>query len=304
MRIASVVVGMDFSDTAVESAAWVADHFAPDAAMTLIHVIAPLDQPAYAGHLVPSSQAFEAVAREYADTHLREVADSLAGKVVRREVRVGKPYEEITRIATEIDADLIIVGPHGDRPRSRPFLGTTAERVVRTSRLPVLVVANPPAGVPRHILAAVDDAAITETLLAWTRDLAAEFDADVHLLHVWSEAIYSHVASMSYATTATEAGARIEIAAELHDAALHWLRELARTGVPRGPVTATVTHGKAGDATLASAAAIPAALIAMARRGRGLAPALLGSTVRTVLHAAPCPVLVVVAPSESKGESA
>ncbi len=304
MRIESLVVGMDFSETAVRSATWVAEHFAPTAAMTLVHVIAPLDQPAYAGHLVPSSQAFEAVAREYADIHLREVANSLSGKVVRREIRVGKPHEEITRLATEIGADMIVVGPHGDRPRPRQFLGTTAERVVRTSRVPVLVGADPPAGRPRHILAPVDDASITQSVLLWTRDLAAAFDADVHLLHVWSEAAYSHVASMSYATTKSEDDARREVNAELNDAAEHWLHELARTGIERGRVTATVTHGKPGHVTLETGAEMPADLIILGRRGRGLvAPALFGSTVRTVLHGAACPVLVVVEPSESERQS-
>jgi nucleotide-binding universal stress UspA family protein len=41
-------------------------------------------------------------------------------------------------------------------------------------------------------------------------------------------------------------------------------------------------------------------LIVLGRRGTGLvAPALLGSTVGTVLHGSPCPVLVVTEPNEA-----
>ena len=75
MRLESIVIGMDFSDTAIKAARWVTDYFAPGTATTLAFVIPPPDQPAFAGHLVPSSAAIEAVAREYADTHMRDLAD-------------------------------------------------------------------------------------------------------------------------------------------------------------------------------------------------------------------------------------
>ena len=231
---------------------------------------------------------------------MRRVTALLAPAVVHGEIRVGKPYEEITASAAATGADLVIVGPHSDRPRSRKFLGTTAERVVRTSPVPVLVATNPPAGRPRRMLVPIDDSSITPMLLAWTHDLATTFDADVTLLHVWSNAVYSHVASMSYAVAKREDDARREIEKELNDAAAQWLETLARTGIKRERVTAKVTHGKAGDATLDAAAEMSADLIVMGRRGSGLiVPALLGSTVSTVLHGATCPVLVVVDPPES-----
>ena len=55
-----------------------------------------------------------------------------------------------------------------------------------------------------------------------------------------------------------------------------------------------MTFGNAGDATLKVARDIAADLIVMGRRGSGaVVPAILGSTVSTVLHGARCPVLVV-----------
>lgn len=298
MRVASITIGMDFSNTAIDAAQWAVARVAPSATATLVHVIPPPDQPAYAGHLV-SSAAVEAVAREYAETQMHRVASLLAPAVVHSDIRVGKPYEKITASATATGADLIVVGPHSDRPRPHKFLGTTAERVVRTSSVPVLVATNPPAGSPRRILVPVDDSSITPVLLTWTRDLATTFDADVTLLHVWSNAVYSHVASMSYAVAKREDDARRDIEKELHAAAAAWLGTLARTGIERERVTAKVTHGKAGDATLDLAAEMSADLIVLGRRGSGLVmPALLGSTVGTVLHGATCPVLVVVEPPE------
>lgn len=300
MRLDSMVIATDFSDTAIKSAKWAAEYFAPQAATTLVHVIAPMDQPAFAGHLMPSSESFEAVAREYAEARMADVATSLETGAPRREIRVGKPYKEIIKLAAEIGADLVVVGPHGDRPRPRQFLGTTAERVVRTSTVPVLVATNPPNGRPRHILVPVDDSSSAPRLLAWARDLAAAFDAEVTLLHVWSNAVYSHVASMSYATAANESEAKRVIETELHDAATQWLEKLWRTGVEHRRASSKVTYGKPGDETLAIAAAISADLIVLGRRGSGLvAPALLGSTVGTVLHGSTCPVFVVVEQPES-----
>ena len=48
MRIRSVVVGMDFSETSIVAARWAAEHFAPNADITLVHVVALPDRPAFA----------------------------------------------------------------------------------------------------------------------------------------------------------------------------------------------------------------------------------------------------------------
>jgi nucleotide-binding universal stress UspA family protein len=289
-----IVIAIDFSDTSIKAAKWASGLFAPKAAITLVHVVDPPDQPPFARRLLPAADIVEAEAREYGATHLREVAALLSAAQTRCEIRVGRPHEQITMLAADIGADLVVIGPHGDRPRPTKFLGTTAERVVRTSPVPVLVATNPPVGRPQRLLVPVDDSSITPTLLASTRTLAEEFDADVTLLHVWSNAVYSHVASMSYAAKASEADARNEINKEIHDAGLRWLNAIARTGIDRDRVDAVVTYGNPGDAVLQSAATVHADLIVLGRRGTGLiAPALLGSTVNTVLHGSACPVLVI-----------
>jgi nucleotide-binding universal stress UspA family protein len=54
--------------------------------------------------------------------------------------RVDVPSEEITRLAGELDADLIVIGTHGRRGLSRVLLGSVAEGTVRLASCPVLVV--------------------------------------------------------------------------------------------------------------------------------------------------------------------
>lgn len=294
MKIERMLVAVDFSETSTRAAQWVCKRFAPDAELTLVHVIDLPRRPPFASADMPSNEDIEATAREFATTHMHELATYLTSGVVRLDIRVGKPYEEIARVAIETRANLVVIGPHGDRPRRSRFLGTTADHIARTCPVPVLVATNPPTGAPQRILAPIDDSAATPAVLAWTKSLAEQYDADVTLLHVWSNAVYSHVASMSYATARTDKDAREEIDKELAEAAAYWLGELARTGLARERVTASIKYGHAGDVVIETAESTRADLIVLGRRGSGLlAPALLGSTVATVLHEARCPILVI-----------
>jgi nucleotide-binding universal stress UspA family protein len=294
MRIQRILVATDFSDTAITAARWAAERFAPHAEVVLLHVIEPPDRPRLARDPLPDEATFEGVAREHAETRLRELTATLARHDVRGEIRVGRPYEQVATVATEVQADVVVIGPHGDRPRPSKFLGTTADRIARTCPVPVLVVTNPGPGTPKHILAPVDDAAITPELTEWARMLAEQFDAHVTLLHVWSNAVYSHVASAVYAQKHTDAEAQAEIQKELSEAADRWLRDLVPNADARTRFTATVSYGYSGDETLAHARRESADLIVIGRTGAGLVkPALLGNTTETVLHGAPCPVLIV-----------
>lgn len=65
----------------------------------------------------------------------REAGVATAGKVV-----VGIPDDGIVDYASDHDVDLIVMGTHGRRGVSRYFLGSTAERVVRRSPVPVLTI--------------------------------------------------------------------------------------------------------------------------------------------------------------------
>ena len=294
MRVDTMLVAVDFSDTATEAARWAIDVFAPSARVALLHVIDPPDRPRFARDRLPPEGTFEDIAREHATARLRELTETLGRTDIRTEIRTGKPYEQVAAVATEMGATMVVIGPHGDRPRPAKFLGTTADRIARTSPVPVLVVTAPPAQPPRRILVPVQDALLTPRLMEWTSALAEQFDARVTLLHVWSNAVYSHVASMSYARKPTEAEAKEAITKELRDAATDWLEELVPAGAARHRFAATVSYGRAGDVALDQAGEIDADLIIIGRSGSGLLmPALLGSTTNTVLHGARCPVLVV-----------
>lgn len=59
---------------------------------------------------------------------------------VTESVVAGGPHREITNYATENDVDMIVMGSAGRSGVRRALLGSVAERTLRTSTIPVLVV--------------------------------------------------------------------------------------------------------------------------------------------------------------------
>jgi len=70
------------------------------------------------------------------------VADVGAGYGVEVEehVVVGYPARSIRSFVEDHDIDLVVIGSHGRSGLSRVILGSVAEKVLRQTRLPVLVV--------------------------------------------------------------------------------------------------------------------------------------------------------------------
>ena len=62
---------------------------------------------------------------------------------LRAIVTVGTPADEILRSARKHRADLIVMGTRGMGRLKQLLLGTTAESVLRSTRIPVLAVPSP-----------------------------------------------------------------------------------------------------------------------------------------------------------------
>lgn len=294
MHIQRVLVAVDFSDNATRAARYALEHVAPEADVTLLHVIDPPRRPVFARDQLPPEDELEAVAREHAATQMQELASYLTSARVQTEIRVGVPHDVVAAVAKETNADLVVVGPHRERARPPGFLGSTADRIARTCPVPLLVAIEPTMQAPRNILVPIDDDDAAIRVAQWTRALATRFEAHVTLLHVWSTAVYSHVTSMARISRKNEQAAEAQVERELNAAAAHWLEEIVQGGVDRDRIRAEVTWGKPGSVAVETAARIHADLIVVGRHGKHpLASALLGSTGQSVLHGAQCPVLVV-----------
>ena len=64
-------------------------------------------------------------------------------------VRAEGAAEAIAQLASDVEADLVVVGTHGRRGARRFFLGSVAESTVRLAPCAVLVVRPPDATVPK-----------------------------------------------------------------------------------------------------------------------------------------------------------
>jgi nucleotide-binding universal stress UspA family protein len=66
--------------------------------------------------------------------------DNFAGLEVTTSIVVGSSHEELLREAGRIGADMIVMGTHGRTGLEKLLMGSTAEKVVRSSTIPVLTV--------------------------------------------------------------------------------------------------------------------------------------------------------------------
>jgi nucleotide-binding universal stress UspA family protein len=80
-----------------------------------------------------------------AEQYLKALAGERLGSFERVEcvVRRGDPAAEIVRLAEHDKAGLILMATHGRTGLAHVFLGSVAEKVVRTSHIPVLTVKPP-----------------------------------------------------------------------------------------------------------------------------------------------------------------
>lgn len=68
----------------------------------------------------------------------------------------GEAHVELPRFAREVGADCVILGAHRRSPERNAFIGTTADRILRASDVPALVVRRDEAAPYRSALAAID----------------------------------------------------------------------------------------------------------------------------------------------------
>jgi nucleotide-binding universal stress UspA family protein len=137
-----ILVPTDFSKSsqfALEAAITLAKKF--DAAIVLMHAyrVPIYPYPTTADPNLTPADLVEYIERG-ARTALQTVASShgASGVPITTLLTAGIPWEQILRTAQEIKAGLIVIGSRGLSGLPRALLGSTAERVVRYSSVPVM----------------------------------------------------------------------------------------------------------------------------------------------------------------------
>jgi nucleotide-binding universal stress UspA family protein len=286
---AVILCPVDFSDPSREALRYAfrfTERFS--ATLVVLNVVDPL--------LANVSSLYQTDLLEESRAELRTFVDeaaspaSAASAGVKLLATSGQSEDEILRIADQEQAGLIVIGTQGLSGYRKLFFGSTSERVLRRTQVPVLAVplverpdaASPPALDP--IVVPVDFSASSVHAARLAARLAANLKAGLVLLHalqpLHTVGRWREQAQTQETSSRTEAESRMKVLVDAMDATTP-VETVMRTGGPADVIADVATERKAG-------------LIVMGLQGAGgLLGSAPGSVTYRVLLLAPAPVLAV-----------
>ena len=286
ISINKILCPVDFfpaSDAAVHYATSLAANY--EAKVHLLHVVTPFVPMGY--ELPPDMTDVLESMKDAAARQMGAVAArvGIAGVPLETEIRVGDIYDEIKRALEAVKPDLVVMGTHGRRGVERWFMGSTTEKLLRHTPVPLLTIAAPgekPVAAPqfRRILVTTDFSEGTPDALAYAFSVAQENEAEIILLHV----VHDVAADLSgkYREPLIR-GVQKQLEDLVPAEARTWCEVSTRvdTGLPYRIILRTIEDEKVD-------------LLVMNIHGKGvLDRALLGSNAERVVRAASCPVMLI-----------
>jgi nucleotide-binding universal stress UspA family protein len=267
--------------------------------VTALHVVAPMPvvvpAPYYFGAETPPAMVLPPVDRALVATQLERMAaaEQVPGvQLATLVTEAPEVYREILVQAERMQSDVIVLGTHGRSGFERLFLGSTAEKVLRKARCPVMTVppkapdAMPPGPIPlTRILCAVDFSDSSKIALDYAMSLARESKAALTLAHVIETRplYYDFSPPIAIDLTAWIEEARTRLRAMVPDA--------VRSSCS---VTEVAREGTSYREILSLATELDTDLIVLGVRGRGAVDLFFfGSTTHHVIREARCAVLTL-----------
>ncbi|MHB0916206.1 MAG: universal stress protein [Thiobacillus sp.] len=226
-------------------------------------------------------EALQARIREQAREALAQLAADVGaplGVSAGTHLLEGAVLERIAAEADRLDASLLIVGARGAGFMRHWLLGATAERLLRKTRRPILVVKQPAREAYRSVLVPVDFSPWSRGAIRLARAVAPQ--AEIVLLHAFDAPFegklrIAGVAEETIRRHRTEA--REEALTRLHQAA-------AEAGLAAADWRALAVHGDAAPRILEQEEEQGADLIVLGKHGAGMTEELLlGSVTKHVL---------------------
>ena len=143
LKATDILVPVDFSPASTNAVRAAIGIATPDGDITLLHVVDQnFIEEAVAASLGTADE-ITARLRERAETDFTNMLEGLeTGTVdIDRMIVVGIPFVEILKIARDLDLPMIVMGTRGrSTPPEEILFGSTAEKVLRGTRVPVLCV--------------------------------------------------------------------------------------------------------------------------------------------------------------------
>lgn len=124
-----IVVPVDFTRRSWEALKVAADLLAPDGQLVVTYVVPVND---FGDPWTPR--------RELVDSELRAKLAEHGFAHAETRIAYGDPGTQITQVAEQVMAELIVIPSRGRRGLAHMMLGSVAERVMRLAHCPVLVL--------------------------------------------------------------------------------------------------------------------------------------------------------------------
>jgi len=286
-----ILVATDFSSTA-DSAEKLGFRLARllGAELHLVHVRVILEDPLMAEEKQLELERLMASVDDATQEAFAKGRSGEPGITVKTHlVRSVSAAEAIVETATDEGIDLIVMGTHGRRGIKHMLLGSVAENVIRSVRIPVLTVRpgiDLPTQGPKKILVAHDFSERSEHAIRVARDWAEFFDAEITLLHVVEPVVYPEFYAINVLSD--------DVMTRLRDRATEALDEAVDEILGNLPVNTVVLIGRAADTIINEAQPDNFDLVVMGTRGlSGLEQLVLGSVAEAVLRRCQVPLLTV-----------
>ncbi len=297
LGLKTILVPIDFSSGSLHSIQWA--KFIARQTKASIHFVNVHDF----GYPVPMALTppvigSEAEIKDHLHRDLQAVAISQNVLDANFQIRVGRAFDQICQVASEIQADLIVLSTHGQTGWERALLGSTAERVIRHAPCPVLVARKSRSKRKAEfklekIVVPVDFSTCAARGLEYAVGLARLFGAELILLNVVQlhhdlppVVVYTHSELSRWAREVAQA---------------HMADLLSATDFGEVKYEAAIKMGSPAQKICRYAQQTGADLIVTATHGRtGLRHVLMGSTAEQIVRYARSPVLVV--PSRERAQ--
>lgn len=267
-RMKTILVPCDFSQPALNAFQFALDVAAqsPDSTIHLLHVV---ELPVLHNSLLMPVLSFEqdlmAELKSKAEKEFEFVENKYNKNEVRvvRDVQFGKISDMIQRYAADHAVDVIIMGSHGATGAREFFIGSNAEKIVRSATVPVLVTKGRVKGPVKNIVFPNTlETENQEALVMKVKALQHFFGAHLHI--VWINTPLNF-------TSDTETTGR--------------LKEFVKRFQFRDYTINTFNHVNAEQGILDYAGSMEADLIAMGTHGRkGIAHMFYGSLTESLVN--------------------
>lgn len=298
--IRSLLVPLDGSPFAEQALPWAAEIARASRArlrLALVHQVPsppPLDEI--------SSRLYtkiELALRKSEREYLRKTAERLRGEhevQIARVMLQGAPAPALAEYVRDIGVDLVVMTTHGLGGIRRAWLGSVADRLVRSLEVPMLLIRpreeTTPGEAPpvREILVALDGSRRAESVLAPAAALARVWGARLVLLQVVHPFVLTTRPPTVFPMGFDEELSRLA-RQEAQDYLDGIVEQLAEGGVDAS--SAAVLGSRAFDAIQDTARAPGTGMIALATHGRGgVRRLVLGSVADKLVRGGELPVLV------------